>query len=88
MPGIEPVQVDAGPGATELVEEGRSGLLAPIQDAKALSGRLREMFAATPPQRAAMGEAGRAYLRERFGKAAIVDAYLSLYGRLLAKADI
>jgi len=74
------------PGALELIEEGRTGLLAPLQDPKALAARLREMFAATPAQRAGLGEAGQAYLRARFGKAAIIDAYLSLYSRLLAKA--
>ena len=83
-----PVLSTQTPGALELVEEGRSGLLTPIQDPKALAARLREMLASTPAERAALGAAGLDYLRARFGKAAIVDAYLALYGQLLAKAGV
>ncbi len=74
------------PGALELIEEERTGLLSPIQEPKALAGRIREMLAAAPSQRTSMGEAGRAYLNARFGKSAIVGAYLSLYETLLAEA--
>jgi glycosyltransferase involved in cell wall biosynthesis len=81
-----PVVATRTPGALELIEEGRSGLLAPIQDPKALAGRLREALSAAPSVRAALGRAGAAHLHERFGKAAIVDAYLSLYAKLLAEA--
>ena len=81
-----PVVSTATPGALELIEEGRSGLLSPLQDPKALAARLREIFAAPPSQRAELGAAGQAYLNAKFGKVAIVEAYRSLYGRLLAQA--
>jgi glycosyltransferase involved in cell wall biosynthesis len=80
-----PVVSTETPGALELIDAGVSGLLSPLLDPKALAGRLREMFAATAEQRAAMGAAGQAYLNAHFGKAAILDAYVSMYERLLAK---
>lgn len=82
-----PVVSTQTPGALELIEEGRTGLLSPLENPSALAGRLAEMFAATAAQRAALGEAGRAYLNRHFGQAAIVDAYLDLYNRLLPGAS-
>lgn len=82
-----PVVSTKNPGALELVEEGRSGLLAPIQDPPALASRLEEMLAASPAQRAALGAAGRDFLHAHFGKSAIVGAYLELYRHLLAKGS-
>lgn len=80
-----PVVSTQTPGALELIEDETRGLLCPIQAPEALAGRLRDIFAASPAQRAALGAAGRDYLNARFGKAAIVEAYLSLYGQLLAQ---
>lgn len=71
------------PGATELIDDGTTGLLSPIEAPEALAGRIRDMLAATPSQRAAFGEAGRQFLQANFSKPAIVNAYLSLYDRLL-----
>ena len=80
-----PVVSTQTPGPVELIEEGRTGLLTPIQEPNRLAARLREIFAATDGQREALGEAGRAYLNAHFSKSAIVDAYLTLYDRLLPK---
>ncbi len=81
-----PVVSTKTPGAMELIEEEKTGLLAPIQAPRALAGRIREMLEASEGQRLAMGEAGKTCLKVRFGKSAIVDAYLSLYETLLAEA--
>ncbi|MFM8332775.1 MAG: glycosyltransferase, partial [Candidatus Methylumidiphilus sp.] len=81
-----PVVSSRTPGALELIEEGVTGLLAPIQEPAALAGRLWEIFSAKPAQRTEMGHAGRHFLNTHFGQAAIVGDYLNLYGQLLAKA--
>jgi len=78
-----PVVSTRTPGATELIDDGTTGLLSPIEAPEALAGRIRDMLAATPSQRAAFGEAGRQFLQANFSKPAIVNAYLSLYDRLL-----
>jgi L-malate glycosyltransferase len=72
-------------GATELIDDGTTGLLSPIQDPPALAERLKDMLLATPSQRADFGEAGRQFLQANFSKPAILKAYLSLYDQLLAK---
>lgn len=81
-----PVVSTRTPGALELIDDGTRGLLCPIQAPEALAGRLHDLLAASPTQRAALGAAGQDFLNARFGKAAIVNAYLSLYGRLLSRA--
>lgn len=72
-------------GAVELIEDGHTGLLAPIRDPAALAARLGEMLSAPAARQAAMGAAGHAFLNARFGKTAIVEAYLALYAGLLAQ---
>ena len=79
-----PVVSTRTPGATELIEEGRTGLLSPIQDPPALAASIQDMLRATPAERAEFGAAGRHYLQAHFGKRAIVGAYLSLYDQLLS----
>ena len=71
-------------GATELIEDGCTGLLLPIQSPEDLAGCIQDLLGATPSQRADFGSAGRRFLQANFSKAAIVAAYLSLYDRLLA----
>lgn len=79
-----PVVSTRTPGATELIDDGRTGLLAPIEAPEVLAGRLHDMLSATPSQRTDMGAAGRHHLQANFSQPAIVGAYLSLYDRLLA----
>ena len=80
-----PVVSTRTPGATELIEDGVTGLLLPIQSPEDLAGCIQDLLGATPSQRADFGSAGRRFLQANFSKAAIVAAYLSLYDRLLAK---
>ncbi len=81
-----PVVSTNTPGAVELIEDGRTGMLTPIREPQALADRLEEMLNATANQRVAMGAAGREFLNARFGKTAIVNAYLALYVQLLSGA--
>ena len=80
-----PVVSTRTPGAMELIEDGHTGLLAPIRDPAALAQRIEELLQAPAAQQAAMGVAGRDFLNAHFGKAAIVDHYLTLYADLLAQ---
>lgn len=79
-----PVVSTRTPGATELIDDGRTGLLVPIEAPEALAGRIHDMLTATLSQRTDMGAAGRHHLQANFSQPAIVGAYLSLYDRLLA----
>jgi glycosyltransferase involved in cell wall biosynthesis len=77
-----PVLSTATAGALELIEEGRSGLLCPLQQPQALAARLRELLEADAAQRQALGEAGWQFLQAHCSQPAIVQAYLDLYARL------
>lgn len=61
-----PVAATRIAGVSELVEDGVSGRLVAPGDALALESALRELLEATPAQRAAMGEAGRAKVVAEF----------------------
>lgn len=78
-----PVVSTTTPGALELIEDERTGLLAPIQEPGRLALKLEEVLRAGPEQRSGLGQAGKAYLSARFSKPAILQAYLELYGQLL-----
>jgi N-acetyl-alpha-D-glucosaminyl L-malate synthase BshA len=68
-------------GIPEVVEDGRTGLLAPPDDAGALSSRLAALID-DAPRRRALGLAAQARARERFSAAVIVPRYEALYRRL------
>lgn len=80
-----PVVSTATDGAVELVDEGRTGLLAPCGDPAALAARIREASRLSDNDRKALGEAGHSCLQSRYSRAAVVGAYLELYQRLMAE---
>jgi glycosyltransferase involved in cell wall biosynthesis len=80
-----PVVSTRSDGALELIEDGATGLLCDCKDAAGMASAIRQLLEASPQQRAAIGRAGHARLHERYGQAAIVDAYLGLYRELLAR---
>lgn len=83
-----PVVSTANEGALELIEDGRTGLLCPLTDPPQLAGRLREMLGSLEACRWSLGEAGRQALLARFGRQAILKAYLELYDRLLVERGL
>lgn len=83
-----PVVSTASEGAVELIEDGSTGLLCPLSDPPKLAGRLREVLDSLESSRQTLGEAGRKTLRERFGRMAILKAYLELYDRLLRERGL
>lgn len=69
-------------GPAELISDGRDGLLTPIDDAPTL-GRVIGGLLADPTRRAALAEEGaRTYARE-YSRAAIAEAYVRLFSRLV-----
>lgn len=67
-------------GPSWFVRDGTDGLLVDIDDVDAMAGHLRAL-AADPDLRARLSRAGRARLRQMFGRDAIVDAWVELLGR-------
>ena len=64
------------PGCRETVRDGESGFLVRERDSGDLTAKL-ELFLSLPPgERKKMGEAGRAYMEERFDRNIVVQRYL------------
>ena len=72
-----PTIVSDIPGSRDLILPGQTGLLAPAQDAKALSEAIRWMLT-HPEERRAMGRQGRERIARDFSPA----AYTGLFARL------
>jgi glycosyltransferase involved in cell wall biosynthesis len=80
-----PVVATDTPGATELVADGRTGLLAPRGEPERLAERLSEILTVTTARRQALGASGREEVSSKHGREAIVSAYIGLYGQLVAE---
>jgi len=75
------VTTDA-PGCRDVVEAGKSGLLVPPRDARALADALGALLA-DRGLRARMGAAGRALVERSFSTRAVVRETLAVYEELL-----
>jgi glycosyltransferase involved in cell wall biosynthesis len=69
----------------EVVEEGVTGLLVPVDDTDALAAALRELLD-DPELRAELGRAGRAAALERFSTETSADVHVQAYEAALAHA--
>ncbi|MBO3100539.1 glycosyltransferase family 4 protein [Cellulomonas fengjieae] len=78
-----PVVASAVQGLTEIVTDG-TGLLAPVDDAPALAGRLRELYD-DPDRAAALAAAGLASARDRFGAGRYREQIAQVLGRTAAR---
>jgi glycosyltransferase involved in cell wall biosynthesis len=78
-----PVIASGHGGALESVADGESGWLVPPGDAAALAAALGRALAMSAEQRAAMGAAGLARVREHFTTAKMCAATLGVYEELL-----
>lgn len=81
-----PVIATAVGGNTELVEEGRTGLLVPPADPQALALRIIELADDTERSRN-LGRAGRLAAEQRFALSVMVSGYQALYDELLGAAS-
>ena len=74
-------------GIPEVVEDGKTGLLAPFADIDALGAALQRLVE-DKDLRERYGEAARAAAHERFSAASIIPQYERLYGNLLVADGI
>jgi glycosyltransferase involved in cell wall biosynthesis len=82
-----PVVATAVGGNPEAVRNGVTGFLVPPADPAALADRLTAVLR-DEPARAAMGEASRSFVRERFSFAAQADAYVRLTEQLTGRPAV
>jgi sugar transferase (PEP-CTERM/EpsH1 system associated) len=82
-----PVVATAVGGNPELVEDGASGLLVPVADARALADALLVYFN-DPAQARRHGTAGRVRAEARFSLDAMVGAYAAVYDDLLGRRRV
>lgn len=76
------VATDVG-GVPEVVDHGRTGLLVPPETPVALSAALNEVTAMSSASRQAMGEEGRAYVKQTFSLPTIADEWEQHYNELI-----
>jgi len=81
-----PVVATAVGGTPEVVEDGLCGLLVPPADPASLAAAIGCLLD-SPPLAAALGEAGRRRVEERFGLDRMVEETTRLYRRLLARPN-
>jgi glycosyltransferase involved in cell wall biosynthesis len=79
----KPVVASRIAGTPEQIVDGVTGILVPPGDPAALAVALGAL-AGEPDVRARMGDAGRERFAERFEACVAVEAYATLYRRLLA----
>jgi glycosyltransferase involved in cell wall biosynthesis len=71
-------------GVPELVDEGRTGLLVPPEDATALARAMDDVTGMDPESRRRMGAAGRKRTLEQFGIEAVADRWVDIYRRVVS----
>lgn len=77
----KPVVATAAPGTTELVVDGQTGMLVPLNDPKALAQAIRTVLG-DPSLCRSMGEAGLARVEADFTAGAMVARFAELYESL------
>ena len=82
--GAAPVVTAVG-GHLDTVVDGRTGLLVPPKDSRALAERLRELVN-RPERRRELGRAGVDHVRRRYGWDRLVGRTESVYHRVLARS--
>ena len=80
-----PVIATAVGGITDIVHDGRTGILVPPNDAEAIAEAIQRL-ARDPAGARALGEAGYQHLRERFGWDGIVERWLRVYSDVASGA--
>ena len=84
--GLPVVSTSVG-GVPEVVEEGRTGLLAPAGDPLGLAEAVLALLE-HPARARAMGEAGRLRATDSFSEQAMLGAYRELYGEMLEGSGV
>ena len=80
----KPVVATAAPGTTEVVVDGETGLLVPLQNPTELARGIRKVLADNELAKR-LGEAGRERVAREFGVQTMIDRFAELYENLYAK---
>lgn len=80
-----PIVASSVDGICEVIEDGKTGLLVPPRDPKALSRRILELIL-DPAARARLGEAARKAITERFGVLDMISSYEKTYTEIAGRA--
>jgi hypothetical protein len=81
-----PLVAAASQGPSSLIEDGRNGLLVPVDDAAALAAAIRRLMA-DPALRADLIDRGRADYQQGFTREAVTGRMLALYRQLIAESE-
>ena len=86
--GALPIVATAVGGNSEVVEDGRTGLVVPPRDPSALGAAMLGVMELSEGERHAMGQRGRERVRSRFALSRVVDTWEGLYRDLLADRGV
>jgi glycosyltransferase involved in cell wall biosynthesis len=78
-----PVVATATAGATDIIRDGETGFLAPIENAPALAERVRQLLR-DAPLRSAMGAAAQQWIRAAFDPNRAYDAIVAQWREVAA----
>jgi glycosyltransferase involved in cell wall biosynthesis len=78
-----PVVATDVPGTREVIVQGQSGWLSPVDDAAALSAAMTQMMQTSQEKRIAMGERARQLVIAQFSLETVLDQWEALYKGLL-----
>lgn len=70
------------PGCRQVVDDGVNGYLCEVRDHDSLAAGMRRVARLSAPERAAMGDAARRKVEERFGEELVVQAYVDVLAEL------
>lgn len=82
--GLPVVATNVG-GNREVVQDGQTGFLVPAKDSSALAQAMLKFMALPLPARAAMGQAGRAFILQHYDLERVMDQWEALYAELLGR---
>jgi glycosyltransferase involved in cell wall biosynthesis len=77
-----PLIAAEAPGSRDIVEEGVTGLLCQVRDARSLADAMLRLAKMTAEQRMALGEAARRKVQEQFSEERVIEAYLKVLAEL------
>lgn len=83
--GLPMVATDVG-GTSEIVRDGRTGLLARAGDPDDVAAAMRRLVDAGAADRRTMGDEARRHVRETFDIEGVADRWIALYAELLDRA--
>ena len=81
-----PVITTDVPGCRDVVEDGVTGLVCRPRDTQDLMAKMKQFLLMSPPERAAMGRAGRKRVVTRFDERIVIDQYLREIERVCRQA--